>query len=500
LARVDSAGRLRAADVAELRPALRELLTDVATFDHPEALFGPWTSLPTATRQTLRALLARELRQAVRWHPSGRLWPWTVNRLVALAEWAAGCGLGRLSSAANRVGLRLYAGPLRLRQASVRRLRARRWWRASRPGLFDLVAACGRMPNWLEGDWADQVSVPRRLRGPFRDRDRNVVQGYLTGLDLIPTDSGVWCIEANLNTSFTAAVRRPYLDPEPAVDVAVREALAMGAERIWWVEQLFAPTRSWLMQELVTRAHAEGLEVRFLEDWRVPRGEERPPGIPPRAFCTDSGFDVPPNTLVLRRNSLPLGPDYLLADKEPFTRGLAYVLRERGECRVAVPEMARRPGRIPEPAAAGLPNLVYKYPDLGKGEGVHFLRVRDADQAEAMAREIDARTGEPPGLFQPFLLSRLLPGRRIYDVRCEVFISPRGVRRVFGLRRESTRSLPETLETGIVPGSGVFTSNVSQGGRFAEMDADEAVEVWAAADAVGEGLLALFSRAYDLER
>lgn len=488
-------GRIEARRLDELRRWSTVLRAGEARPETPDALVGPWSELDEHTRIAIRDALGREMRRAMNWHVRGPIWPRLVHASARTATALAARGHRRLAKAARKAVAHGWSAPLRQRERSVMANRALRWRRASHPHLFDLLAYLGLPPYWLEGDWADAVPVDPRAATFYHDRERNVVSGHLIGFDLILADDGVWCVEANLNTSF-AEVRRAWLDPEPAIPALLAQARAMKARSIWWVEQNDAPAREWLVGELGDAAAAADATFRIFESWKISGSVAHGRPDAPVTRYVHAALDPPPDTLVLRRNALPLGPDRIIANKEPFIRGIASVLRETGERRVRVPEMTREPRLRGGAESRELPNLVYKYPDMGKGEGVHFLRADSEAHAVAMAREIDRTTGEPPGLFQPFVCSRILPGRRIYDVRCEMIVTPLGVEPVFALRREASKPLPDRVDPGHLAATGVFSSNVSTGGRFAPIDPAESDAVWGAAHAVAEALRSLLLRAY----
>jgi hypothetical protein len=160
--------------------------------------------------------------------------------------------------------------------------------------------------------------------------------------------------------------------------------------------------------------------------------------------------------------------------------------------------MTRLPPELPPLLDDGLPNLVYKYPGSWGGYGVYFMRVRDQDQAIAIARQLDREEGNnPPGLFQPFVCSRFLPGRRIYDVRCEMLVTPVGIRRTLTLRRESTQAIPKETNDGLFTSKGVFTSNMETGGTGTPLPPDEEEGIGPAAVAVSEALVRLLSRGFE---
>ncbi len=491
---LDAESRFAAGHVEALRAWTAQVRADGPMPDHPAAILGPWSELPDATREAIRRALAREIRARMDWYPRGPLWPRAIHGSARLG--AALAGPAPLAARlARKVVVHGWSAPWRRRERRVLARRARRWQTARQPHLFDLLASLGLSPCWLEGDWADSVPVDPRAKTFFHDPRRNVLSGHLIGFDLIPAEDDVWCVEANLNTSF-AEVRREQLNPEPAVPALLEIARSMDARHVWWVEQDHAPARPWLFDELGRATAQAGMNFRIFESWQVAGSGARAAPAHTSGRYAHADLRPPADTLILRRSALPLGPDRIIADKEPFVRGMASMLHATGESRVRVPEMSRDPDLDGTATHAGLPNLVYKYPDMGKGEGVHFLRAESEAHAVELAREIDRASGEPPGLFQPFVCSRILPGRRIYDVRCEMIVTPLGVAPVFALRREAGKPLPEHLPPGSVGALGVFNSNVSTGGHFAPIDAIEAESIWNAAHAIADTLRRLLARAY----
>jgi hypothetical protein len=160
--------------------------------------------------------------------------------------------------------------------------------------------------------------------------------------------------------------------------------------------------------------------------------------------------------------------------------------------------MTRLPPELPPLLDDGLPNLVYKYPGSWGGYGVYFMRARTQDQAIAIARQLDRKEGNnPPGLFQPFVCSRFLSGRRIYDVRCEMLVSPVGIQRTLAVKRESNKAIPEERNDGLITSKGVFTSNIETGGTVSPLTLEEEEEVVPAAEAVAEALARLLSRGFE---
>jgi hypothetical protein len=366
------------------------------------------------------------------------------------------------------------------------------------------LTVLGRRPRWLLGDYITGAIVDPRARGFFHDRPRNAIWGYSVGVDLIPSPSGVWCVEANLNSG-----AYEYYDEEEwrnwgyygDLDRILQTAKDLGMANLWWHGADWAQLPPHMVTAVHEKGRANGLGVFLLEDYKVRASKGLPKDLPRPGKRLTSPTSPPEGTLVIRRNSYGVGSDWVVADKDPFTRGIDAALREVGESRCRVPLMTLAPPQLPPLRDDGLPNLVYKYTGFGWGEAVHFMRVSDTAQALAIARRLDREVGNnPPGLFQPFVCSHLLPGRRIYDVRCEILVTPLGARFISAVQRESTRAIPTEQGEGLITTKGVFTSNSSTGGEAHPVKLEEGHEVREAALAVGEALMRLLSRGFETVR
>lgn len=497
---VDQEGVFRATDARLLRTVVSALVDSGLALEHPAQLFGPWEDLPSEAQTALRRLAEEEISRAMAFHPRGPLWPWIGHQLYALGRSLRQRGLHpRSADWAEMWSARVWKAPANLRAKTYRATNLASWHHIAPVSLAGLLAAVGRAPRWLLGDYADSVPVDPKARGFFRNKGRNVVWGYLIGIDLIPSPDGIWCVEANLNTAAYNDHYKDLWDAEGAIGRVFRTAKEWGFQTLWWHDQDLREVSPWLMATLLENGSVFGLNVIVQEDYRVPPRPGFPPGLARPGKRLTSPSRVPENTLVVRRNSYGVGSDFVISNKEPFIRGMDFELRKAGDKRCKVPAMTRMPpSPLPSPVE-GLPNLVYKYPGFGKGEGVFFLRARDQAHAVALARGLDQEMGEPPGLFQPFVLSRLLPGRRVYDVRCELLVTPLGFSQVLGLRREASKSIPESVGDGIVPNLGVFTSNLATGGKSVPIPPEEVEQIAGATKAIGEALVRLLSRGFITE-
>ncbi|MFC1660070.1 hypothetical protein ACFL3S_01210 [Gemmatimonadota bacterium] len=502
--RLDETGYFRTEDVRSLRTAVDALRGAGVAPDHPSQVFGPWKSLPEPARGALRRLAEEEISRVMSLHPRGRLWPLLARRARSASVGLEARGrYPRLTSWADQWSSRVVTAPSKLRERIDVMVHRASWARGDRVSAAGLLAMLGRRPRWLLGDYLTDVRVDPRARGFFHDRGRNVIWGYSVGIDLIPAPDGVWCVEANLNSGafeFEKEEDWDLFDGDGAVERMLQAAKNQGVSTVWWHGVDGGNIHPKLLEALEEKARALGLDLILREDYLIPFAEGFPAGTSLPGKRLMSPQDPPENTLVIRRNDYYVGSDEILSNKEPFIRGIGAALEESGDQRFRVPAMTREPEILTPLSDDGLPNLVYKYPYFAWGHGVFFMRVRNADEAVAIARRLDRERGNPPGLFQPFVCSRLLPGRRVFDVRCEMLITPRGVSYITAFKRESNQPIPNELDEGLVSAKGVFTANTSTGGTSSLMDLDEGDEIRDAAMAVGEAVVRLLSRGFETER
>jgi hypothetical protein len=317
--------------------------------------------------------------------------------------------------------------------------------------------------------------------------------GYLIGMDLIPSESGVWCIEANLGAALRED-RRRFFERDPVGQGILDLARKKEVKRLVWMVPSHTPLNPWILGQLAEGARAHGFELEVREDPRVPTRLDLPEGVP-RPLRTMFPPEPAPDTLVVKARGWGVGSDLIITHKSLFLRNLVRALEETGEFRVRAPALTREPPEVPL-LDNGLPNLVFKFPRMDKGEGVFFLRARDADHARELGKGLEREVGEGPGLFQPYLLSRLLPGRRFYDVRTLLFVSPDDVVALGGLRKESVHPIPEQQEDGVIQDRRPFSMNIYHGNDYTPLAPEEVEELDNASVAVGEAIQRILGRGF----
>ena len=270
----------------------------------------------------LRRMVERDIARAMDCVPSGYVWTnlirggWELDRYLHERSM-----MPRARGRVVRMTCLLAGGPMAAWIRIGRRIRRRRWKEGDRAGPLDLLAALGRSPHWLLGDFAQGIEMDVRARGYFHDPSRNVVTAYYVGLDLMPTPSGVCCVEANLRPGI-ADERWAVLDGNPMVDGILDAAIQQKARHMFWLEGEGPPLPARILRDLRDWAGSHGIKGEVLEDPRSPSRRTPPPGTE-RPNRWPVPMSVPDNTLVVRRNEFPLGSDYVVSNKEPFIRSEA---------------------------------------------------------------------------------------------------------------------------------------------------------------------------------
>lgn len=451
LSRADGHGRFSPKDLPRLREMVKAFISSGESIDlTPEDLLGPWEGLPDPVQSHLRLWASGEIRGTLDFHPRDGLWAGIVRGLLSLNLKMAERKTTGPSAFLERAAGHLWQRPMMVRAALVQRARIRRWKDGGGATVVDLLTRLGKNADWIMAGYTRGVPVDPRCRGYFHIPRRNVAWAYLLGIDLVPTPQGVVCHEANLDAGITGTVRQAYWEEDPIPKGVVDMARKHGFKNVIWVAGGRQPTLPWFYSQLWARMKEEGIKLEVLEDVRLPTRIDVPEGLPIPGRALFPPENPPNHTLVVRPRNQRVGTDVTIAEKNHFSRAIGGDLTRAGDQRVKVLPLTTDPGAVSLPSDPGVPNLVYKYPKGGKGEGVFFLRARDRGHALDCIKEIDDQAGLGGGYFQPWVCSNILPGRRIYEYRTMILVSPVGVSCIAIRRRETVTPLPETLEEGVI--------------------------------------------------
>ncbi len=469
----------------------RELAREIAA--GPAGYFGPFDSLTAEARKAIVEAIAREDRWRMRGHEIG---DWHIK----LAQFFTGVrrplsqrGLTGLSRLAEALALAFRSGPAFLLHMLYRGLLSCHGRAPLPQTLPSLLSRIGLDPRNLAVCYARNMLQPESYRGFHHDAGRHNTYGVLLGIDLLPADGGFWYIESNLDFGMSRT-RAALYDHDPFVTNLVDFAGEQGYRNLMVVHKSASHLNECMARQYAEEARARGIRLTLVEDAY----------LPPQPGCIQS-YGVPAcvgnDTLVVRSKYYPTSLDYLFQHKNASIRALTAYKQHVDDPALQVPMTGNE--SVLEDVRPGdpFPNLVYKLPERDEGKGVIFIKAESREHAtllleEALRRDrprgilgrLYAMLEDGNGLFQPYIRSSMLPGRRLYKVRAHVLISPAGARFLSAHRVVSQHEVPHQLPLGLVEDRRPYLVNLSTSSNYELVPPDEEQAVIEAALAIGRGL------------
>jgi hypothetical protein len=328
--------------------------------------------------------------------------------------------------------------------------------------------------------------------GYWHDASRHSTVGVVLGIDFIVNDEGVWFVESNLNPGLMEERSRLYAT-DPFVTNLTRFARQNGYASMVFLACNDVPIDDLMAARLEAAAPAAGLRATVLEDRYAPQRRL------PQTFL------VPPpeaRTLVVRSKMFHTALDALFHHKTLSFHAIESYQRAFGDRDVRLP-----PTSMPETTAmqGPFPNLVCKFPERDQGQGVFFLRVPSLARARSIVADTTEmnrhsvaniwtklryrfKLEEQAPMFQAYVPSSLLEGRRLSIARAHVLATPVGIEFLSAHRIVSNRAVPESLAEGLVTDPAPFIVNYSLDSEHALMPAEEERVVEKAALSVARAL------------
>lgn len=361
------------------------------------------------------------------------------------------------------------------------------------PTLAALLHSAGIEPWSLAAGYARKIPQPDAYRAFWHDASHHHTVGVVLGIDFAPTPAGYWYLESNLNPALRFERTRLY-DRDPFVANLLDFAEAQGYRRMVVMAGVGRRIDELMARQYEEGALARGIELDIVEDPFLPSSRYT------QSFSLPSLGSGP--TLVVRKRSYPTNLDCLFNHKWASVRALEAYGKASPDPDLLLPPT----GAEPVPGEAGtddpFPNLVYKFPDLDFGESVFFLKARSAAHARAILDEEGARPQRrhrlksllsalitrQKGLYQSYIRSPLLPGRRLHIVRSHALLTPVAIEFLSAHRVVSRHSVPERLPFGAVRNPGPYIVNYSMGSRYEALPPGEEPAVKKATLAVARAL------------
>jgi hypothetical protein len=495
-ARIDAKGRVAPTDGKALRGALRRSVQSRSSLlAEPDAILGGFESLSDGARRAVVDAVAADNRWRMAAYNMG---PLHVSLAKGLWRVRGRLRYGRAAHrAAELLQAAIQSGPAWALHRIYRRALALKARVSRRPRLAEILAVAGVDATPLAVAYARAVTQLPEYRGYWDDRERNSTVGLVVGLDFIQNHEGYWFLEANLDPGFRQDWFGLY-EENPLVPNLVNFAAERGYRRILFL--IGTSTIPNMVAELKRTAAARGLSAGFLEDAFRPRfGYQRTVEVP----------QVEPDTLLVRNRHYRTSLDYILQNKRATNRAIRIYQQESGDTSFRVPISTAEPCPGPADPRDPYPNLVFKFPERDRCEGVFFLKATSPSHAwellaetleaaprrEAVSR-IYARLDDQQGVFQPFIRTPMRPDRRLHKTRVLVVMTPVGECVLEMHRMVGPKPLPMSLQFGVVPDHVPYA--LSPGGTYEAVPPEEIPVLSDVALNVARGLSRSLSRAFEI--
>lgn len=491
---LDDRGRMSMKTFRAVRCALNGSEEDVGSriTSDPEKYIGPFDSLtPVAQRAIVRAI-EKEDRWRMRGYEIGN-WHIKMARMCTKLRWKlAGHDMKRMSRVAQILALAFRSGASfvihKLYMSSLR-------WKGrfiARQTLSSLLSMLGVAPWTFAVCYARAIPQLPGYRGFYHDESRHNTYGVMIGVDLLPASEGYYYIESNMNFGMSQTRSELYLH-DPLAANLIDFAADFGFRNLVIVNNAFSYTNEMMAKQCKRDALTRNIRLSIVEDVF----------LPPRAgYAQSHAVPLPEDgdTLIVRSKYYHTSFDYLLQHKHASARALRVYQQRTGDPEFLLPETA------PEPVFGSIgldepfPNVVYKLPERDEGKGVIFLKARSQQHAYGILGEalrinrsrdiserIYSRIEDRNGLYQAYVRSPLLAGRKLYKIRAHVLITPIGVKFLSAHRVIGRYAVPEYLPFGVVWDRRPYLVNLSTSSHYESISPEEEPAVVVAALAVAKG-------------
>lgn len=371
-----------------------------------------------------------------------------------------------------------------------------RGWSGREPTLAAALKIAGLDARAIASSYLHHTPQPLDTAAYWHDPARHTTVGVVVGIDFIVNDEGVWFVESNLNAGLMEERSHLY-ETDPFVTNLVRFAQQNGYTSLIFLACNDYPVDSIMAARIEQTALASGLRATILEDRNAPKGR------------LSQTFLVPPidgeRTLVVRSKLFHTALDSLFHNKTQTLHALESYQRVSPDRDVRLPPTGAHSFPDTLPMDGPFPNLVCKFPERDQGQGVMFLKVPSLAQARAILADphemnlhsvanvwtklrYRLKLEDQTEIFQAYVPSFLLEGRRLSIARAHVLATPIGMTFLSAHRVVSNIPVPESLAEGIVENSRPYIVNYSLDSDHGSIPPDEELRVRKAALSVVRAL------------
>ena len=358
----------------------------------------------------------------------------------------------------------------------------------AQPTLAAALKLAGLDARVIASSYLRRTPQPIETAAYWHDPVRQRTVGVVIGIDFIVNDEGVWFVESNLNVGLIEE-RSELYQVDPFVTNLVQFARDKGYTSIVYLACNDYGVDTIMARRMEETAAAAGLRATVVEDRYAPQGR------------LSQSYLVPPfagdRTLVVRGKMFHTTLDALFHNKTLTLQAIEAYQQSFADTDVQLPPRVETlPERLPMKEA--FPNLVYKFPERDQGQGVIFLRAPSVARArEILADRVEMnrhsvaniwtklryslKLEDQAGIFQSYISSSLLEGRRLAVARAHVLATPVGNVFLSAHRIVSNLAVPESLPEGLVTNATPYIVNYSLDSVHAPMPPDEEARVSRAA-------------------
>jgi hypothetical protein len=488
-------------DARVLRRALsNRKVAGAALLIEPDAVLGAFDSLPSNSRRAMVETVTQDGRWRMAAYNLG-IWHAPLARGLRRVQSKLPSGhlVGQL---AELFAAALQVGPGWALHTVYRRCLALTARFARRPRIPAVLAAAGVDVRDLAVRYVRGVPQLPAYRGFWHDPTSHTTVGLLVGLDLIENSEGYWFLESNMDCGFKPE-RTALYEEDPFVRNLLDFTATQGYGRLI-VLSGSSPVDPVMGRQFERGAAARNLAVTLLEDAFQP------------SFGHKDAVQVPgcdePRTILVRNRHYRTNIDYVVQHKRASTRALRIYKQESGDSSFQLPMTSDEPCVGPTDPTDPFPNLVFKFPERDNSRGVFFLKVASASHArelvtqavrdappESAARRFYNRLDDQRGLWQSYVRTPWLSGRRLYRTRAHVLLTPVGVHYLSAHRIVCGFPVPEELPPGVVRDPRPYLVNYVRGARFEVVPSEEETAVRESALGIARGLSRAISFGFETE-
>jgi hypothetical protein len=340
--------------------------------------------------------------------------------------------------------------------------------------------------------YAQNIPQLEAYRGFYHEASRHNTYSVVIGIDLLPTPEGYWYVESNLNFGMSYT-RTALYDSDPFVANLIEFASEQGYRHLMIVNNTSSYVNRVMAKQFEEMAKARKIKLTIVEDAYLPKSDYI------------QSFSIPSlaedGTLVVRTKFYRTSLDYLFQNKRASCRAIEMYKQCSSDPELLLPITSAEPQLDKVDKDDPFPNLVYKLPEKDEGKGLIFLKAESPDHAQRLLSEairmnhargltdrLYSLIEDRKGIFQSYVRSLLLKGRRLYKIRAHVLLSPIGVKFLSAHSVISGFTVPEHLPFGVVKDPRPYLVNLSSSSEYAILSSEEESAVVKSALSVAKGL------------